>query len=199
MRAEIGVSRLCCPVCSELLSILAHPNIRPGEDTFNIDGFHSVISVTELPPWLPKSVLEEMLVYFSKVLCSQLVQLPGSSERGTLKVIVARLKAENLALLRNIRPPGVLDGATEGRFTPWYRYSFTVSPTTNDGSSLTSNAFDSGNSPGNDYDEDTSIMQIPNIRTSEHPNLRPYSVTRQIGLGPPNIGPYVTPFGLSTV
>jgi len=57
----IAVSKLCCPVCGELLDIL-----RGGSEYFKIRGCHSTIYVVELSPWLPSDVMQEMVNRFKR-------------------------------------------------------------------------------------------------------------------------------------
>lgn len=54
----IAVSKLCCPVCWELLSILE------GKPPSVTRGRHSTLYFQHLPSWLPRQVLEKMLKRF---------------------------------------------------------------------------------------------------------------------------------------
>lgn len=56
--AMISVSKLCCPVCWELLMILCK------ENPLSIRGSHSVISPVILPKWLPDDIVAEMYKRF---------------------------------------------------------------------------------------------------------------------------------------
>ena len=54
---ELSVSKLCCPVCWDLLEIL-----RDGKvDTLQVRGRHAILYDVELPPWLSIDVLEKMV------------------------------------------------------------------------------------------------------------------------------------------
>jgi hypothetical protein len=54
---ELSVSKLCCPVCWDLLEIL-----RDGKvDTLQVRGRHAILYDMELPPWLSIDVLEKMV------------------------------------------------------------------------------------------------------------------------------------------
>ena len=57
------VSKECCPVCSELLSALGHNNIC---------GSHPTIFAVELPPWLPATVLKDMIARFELFLATEI-------------------------------------------------------------------------------------------------------------------------------
>ena len=58
----MGISKLCCPVCWELLVILI--GLENLKDI--ICGCHPHLSSVELPSWLPKEVLEKMIDVFQK-------------------------------------------------------------------------------------------------------------------------------------
>lgn len=81
---EIGVSKLCCPICKDLLLLLGGQTMD-GKGPFNIKGFHSIITSAELPLWLPEETLSKMLERFSQRL---LVELRVAiSDRQHLKSI----------------------------------------------------------------------------------------------------------------
>jgi hypothetical protein len=61
--ASIGISKLYCPACSHLLSIL-----RGNSDIFAVRGQHSTVYQVELPPWLPIEVVKEMVSRFEGIL-----------------------------------------------------------------------------------------------------------------------------------
>lgn len=69
-QTEIGVSKLCCPVCTELLSLFDES--RELETQFNVRGSHSVMTFTELPSWLPPDVIDSMLTRFGVILSTEL-------------------------------------------------------------------------------------------------------------------------------
>jgi hypothetical protein len=57
------MSKLCCPVCRELLDILI------GETTdFNVHGHHRTVSPVQLPLWLPRNTMEQMVARFENIL-----------------------------------------------------------------------------------------------------------------------------------
>lgn len=69
------MSKLCCLICHQLLSTLAGPGDNtpsPLAGPFGIRGFHTVISTTELPPWLPNDTIEVMLSHFGQILFKEL-------------------------------------------------------------------------------------------------------------------------------
>jgi hypothetical protein len=53
------VSKRCCPVCSELLNIL-----RDTKHPFRVRGRHPTVFPVDLPPWLPRDVLLQMIARF---------------------------------------------------------------------------------------------------------------------------------------
>jgi hypothetical protein len=53
---NIAVSKLCCPVCWELLQL-----IGGDTDSFKVRGFHTTLYTVELPSWLPRDVVEKMV------------------------------------------------------------------------------------------------------------------------------------------
>jgi hypothetical protein len=57
--ANISVSKLCCPVCWELLKLL-----RGKESTFDVRGYHNHLYMTDLPSWLPDSIVQQMVDRF---------------------------------------------------------------------------------------------------------------------------------------
>lgn len=57
----ISVSKLCCPVCWEFLSLLR------GEDSkmvLSVRGCHSIIYPVRLPAWLPEDIVKKMVKRF---------------------------------------------------------------------------------------------------------------------------------------
>ena len=50
----ISVSKLCCPVCWELLALLG------DEKPLSLRGSHSTIYPVELPKWLPPEIVDKM-------------------------------------------------------------------------------------------------------------------------------------------
>ena len=65
----IAASKLCCPICWELLSIL-----RP-DDAFHVRGHHSTVYPVELPSWLPDDTVQEMLDRFTNFLSREITTM----------------------------------------------------------------------------------------------------------------------------
>jgi hypothetical protein len=55
----VGVSKNCCPVCSEVLDIWHDPDHQ-----FRVRGRHPTIYPVELPPWLPNRILSSLVSRF---------------------------------------------------------------------------------------------------------------------------------------
>ncbi|CAL1712881.1 unnamed protein product [Somion occarium] len=85
---SIGISQRCCPVCTKLLDYLPldgenNPlslSSRPKfiQERFGIQvarGSHTKISPCALPPWLPDSVIQNMLTHFERELTWDLEDL----------------------------------------------------------------------------------------------------------------------------
>lgn len=72
----ISVSKLCCPVCWELLEVL-RPKIPTHipPPTLVVRGFHSDIYPLMLPPGLPSDDYDEMVSRFLRYLGEELVAL----------------------------------------------------------------------------------------------------------------------------
>ncbi|KIM71737.1 hypothetical protein PILCRDRAFT_16781 [Piloderma croceum F 1598] len=64
---SFAVSKLCCPVCSELFNLY-----RGGSDAFHIDGHHHTLFQVELPIWLPLDIVVKLTAKFEKILGNQL-------------------------------------------------------------------------------------------------------------------------------
>jgi hypothetical protein len=58
----IGVSKPCCPACSELLAILSDDD--DSNNGFVVHGCHITVLPMELPSWLPVPVLQAMVARF---------------------------------------------------------------------------------------------------------------------------------------
>jgi hypothetical protein len=52
------VSKLCCPVCWELLGILN--NLEDASRPLSFPGCHPVVYPVELPAWLPPNIVDDM-------------------------------------------------------------------------------------------------------------------------------------------
>jgi hypothetical protein len=66
----IAVSKLCCPVCWELLAVL-----RGDTNKYQVRGRHATVYPVDLPAWLPAGVLEEMIRRFRIYLRDELLIL----------------------------------------------------------------------------------------------------------------------------
>ena len=66
---SVLVSKLCCPICWELLSIL-----RPN-DAFHVRDHHSTVYPVELLSWLPDDTVQEMLDRFTNFLSSEITTM----------------------------------------------------------------------------------------------------------------------------
>jgi len=69
-QSTIAMSHLCCPVCWELLDIL-----RGGATNFNVRGRHATLYPVELPRWLPRDVMEQMVIRFKKILLIEITAM----------------------------------------------------------------------------------------------------------------------------
>ena len=65
---ELAVSKLCCPICWELLQVL-----RGITSDFMVRGYHTSFYPVELPSWLPEHVLRDMVSRFEGHLRHELV------------------------------------------------------------------------------------------------------------------------------
>src|SRR6266576_501193 len=72
---KIGVSKLCCPVCWDLLLLLKAKYIGKGEEdvqAFNVRGRHPMLYEVELPLGLPLDILQAMVETYELKLYDQL-------------------------------------------------------------------------------------------------------------------------------
>jgi len=76
--SSFAVSKLCCPVCSELFNLL-----RDGSDTFHIDGHHHTLFQVELPIWLPLDLVVKLTAKFEKILGNQLRYMMSEHHKHT--------------------------------------------------------------------------------------------------------------------
>lgn len=67
----IGVSKRCCPVCAHLLRILK----TWDKKLFIVTGEHSQFTACALPPGLPDTIVEQMVLEFAGRLRKELVRL----------------------------------------------------------------------------------------------------------------------------
>jgi hypothetical protein len=69
------VSKLCCPICWELLDIL-------GDERPSLRGSHSTIYPVELPGWIPPEIVEELEKRLQKHLHDEIeIMLSGVAEQ----------------------------------------------------------------------------------------------------------------------
>lgn len=73
--STIAVSKLCCPVCWELLMILGN------KDNFHIDGYHKTLFQVELPDWLPLEMVVKLTTRFEEILLQQIGTLAKKKHR----------------------------------------------------------------------------------------------------------------------
>ena len=75
---SFAVSKLCCPVCSELFNLY-----RDGSDAFHIDGHHHTLFQVELPIWLPLDIVVKLTAKFEKILGNQLRYMMNEHHKHT--------------------------------------------------------------------------------------------------------------------
>lgn len=72
------MSRLCCPVCWELLGILSEDKFR-----LSYPGCHSIIYPVQLPEWLPSSIVEKLTEQFQiRLRCELDIMVRGVEQRN---------------------------------------------------------------------------------------------------------------------
>jgi len=69
-KAIIAVSKRCCPVCWELMDIL-----RTEPKQFQVRGRHATLLPVELPSWLEKGHIDEMITRFKQIVRDELVDM----------------------------------------------------------------------------------------------------------------------------
>jgi hypothetical protein len=77
----ISVSRLCCPVCWELLNII----LNDSDDEprlVSFPGCHPIIYPVELPEWLPQHIVTKMTDLFKDHLRTELTSMLKGAEDG---------------------------------------------------------------------------------------------------------------------
>jgi len=72
----IGVSKLCCPVCWHLLTIL-----RGSTKDYEVRGHHGNIYSVDLPFWLPDDVKQTLIDQFRSYLMTELVTMMEQEAR----------------------------------------------------------------------------------------------------------------------
>ena len=82
----IGVSKRCCPICSQFLVELS--DWVCGKPIL-VHGGHSSITPCTLPPWTPPEVVNKMIKHFGHMLREDLLmlrkQMLDSSRQGFLR------------------------------------------------------------------------------------------------------------------
>jgi hypothetical protein len=79
-KTSIAVSKLCCPVCWELLQIMrADPGLKPTD--FAVQGYHTRFYPVDLPEWLPVGVIDQMVKRFKGYLERELQIFSKSSKK----------------------------------------------------------------------------------------------------------------------
>ncbi|KAF8330281.1 hypothetical protein F5887DRAFT_986545 [Amanita rubescens] len=81
---RIGVSKLCCPVCWDLLSILQNQRSKKGlPKNLFVHGRHPTLHEVDLPDWLPSDVLTAMVNWYESKLYEGLCNLEKMVESQT--------------------------------------------------------------------------------------------------------------------
>ena len=65
--AEISVSKLCCLVCWQLLSLM-----RTHANKFTVRGRHAALSPVQLPSWLSIDIVKKMLNIYQQALIKEI-------------------------------------------------------------------------------------------------------------------------------
>jgi hypothetical protein len=71
----ISVSKLCCPVCWELLNLLG------GDNRLSLRGHHLTVYPVELPEWLPHDIVTQMMGQFQKYLRDEVTTMLMKDEQ----------------------------------------------------------------------------------------------------------------------
>jgi len=74
--SPLAVSKLCCPVCAEVLKALKTPSSQ-----FVLWGNHNTIYQAELPPWIPDDTLGMVLDKFIEILLKLVATMMGTPAR----------------------------------------------------------------------------------------------------------------------
>ena len=77
----ISVSRLCCPVCWELLNIILSDSENESR-LVSFPGCHPIIYPVELPEWLPHHIVGQMTDSFRKHLREELTSMVKGAEES---------------------------------------------------------------------------------------------------------------------
>ena len=71
----ISVSKLCCPVCWDLLDIMSASSNHQSKPVFSVAGNHDTVYYVALPPIIPRDILNKMISRFRGYLCHLVQQL----------------------------------------------------------------------------------------------------------------------------
>jgi len=76
----ISVSKLCCPVCWDVLELLRNASGMRAE--FIVRGRHAVLSPVQLPIWLPVEIVQQMLQMYKQILVDKFKVLMSPNRVG---------------------------------------------------------------------------------------------------------------------
>lgn len=79
-RKILSVSKLCCPICWQLLSIL-----RGSSEDLAVRGGHPDLYPVEMPQWLPKDIMLKILAYVDQLLVDQVIIMMMNEANTTSK------------------------------------------------------------------------------------------------------------------
>lgn len=106
----IGVSKLCCPACWELMQVLKTNYDR----RFMVRGFHTTVYPVQLPSWLPKHVVDQMVTRFEAHLRLALSLLLESKSLETVrKTHRTRESESNISVASTTTDEPLEDGPSE--------------------------------------------------------------------------------------
>jgi hypothetical protein len=104
----VAVSKLCCPICWELLDVL-----KGGSQDYSTRGHHYVMSPAGLPLWLPADVVQEMVVRFRRYLRKELIDIHGKKGRkrsDSQQTDASITSSEASRDLQDLDPMGIVGG-----------------------------------------------------------------------------------------
>jgi hypothetical protein len=87
------VSKLCCPACQEFLAVLD----GVAKEYFFVRGHHSTPSLSELPAWLPESIVLAMVNRFRIRLINELNTFLNWSNEIASGVRVPQTRSRNVS------------------------------------------------------------------------------------------------------
>ena len=77
----ISVSKLCCPVCWDVLELLRNEQGGTRAE-FIVRGRHAVLSPVQLPIWLPIEMVKRMLQIYKQILVDKIKVLMSPNRVG---------------------------------------------------------------------------------------------------------------------